>query len=293
MSSEPDYSHLEAQYFTPEYASPLDTLVILDGAPVVGPDRASKLVGAIRKAAQKEGGLVLDDSAFEMPLADDGLKSKGFLFVTLPNEADVATFQRAMHDYPFDKKHTFKVVPFSAVDRYAALPEEYLAPALEPWAPRVRFLSFTHRGSPKKIGTLPRLARRPRRTRPAAALPWRRRCDCLEHQGGRTRVCIREDCPSSLRLLLVLTPNSAGPTRTPNGRRSGLFSPRSTRKECRSGEDLPSDPSTDSLTPRSSSSTSRPLRNTSSRGPPSRSRRVVGHPLRRTTRGMRSRCGRS
>ena len=87
MSSEPDYSHLEAQYFTPEYASPLDTLVILDGAPVVGPDRASKLVGAIRKAAQKEGGLVLDDSAFEMPLADDGLKSKGFLFVTLPNEA--------------------------------------------------------------------------------------------------------------------------------------------------------------------------------------------------------------
>lgn len=75
-------------------------------------------------------------SAFEMPTESDG-QSKGFMFVTLANPTEAQQFQRALHDFKFDKRHTFRVVPFADVGNYEQLEETYVEPATEEWAPRV------------------------------------------------------------------------------------------------------------------------------------------------------------
>lgn len=65
-------------------------------------------------------------------------QSKGFMFVTLNNPAEAQAFQRAMHDLKFDKRHTFRVVPFTDIDKYEDLEETYKEPPTEEWKPRVR-----------------------------------------------------------------------------------------------------------------------------------------------------------
>jgi len=72
-----------------------------------------------------------------MPL-DESNTTKGFMFVSLHSPTEAQQFQRALHGHAFDKRHTFTVVPFTDVDSYANLDEEYRAPEKEDWAPRVR-----------------------------------------------------------------------------------------------------------------------------------------------------------
>ncbi|KAL8278171.1 hypothetical protein RQP46_009344 [Phenoliferia psychrophenolica] len=135
-----DYSDLEAQYAT-HFESPLDCAVILDGAPVVGPDRADKLIGAIIKAAQTTAGLRVPKESFDMP-RDEDEKSKGYIFITLPSIQEAQVFQRALHGYAFDKRHTFSVVPFSEVHHYDELEDDWVEPAVEDWAPKEHFRAW-------------------------------------------------------------------------------------------------------------------------------------------------------
>ena len=122
-----------------EYVSPLDAVVIVDGVPVVGADRMDKLQSAIVKAVQKEAGIKLSKQQLDFPLESDG-QSKGFMFVTLSNPAEAQAFQRTMHEYKFDKRHTFSVVLFSDVDKYSNVSTEWKEPEAGPWQPRVRAL---------------------------------------------------------------------------------------------------------------------------------------------------------
>ena len=271
--------------------------MILDGTPVVGSDRAEKLIGAIKKAAQKEGGIALEREAFNMPLGADE-KSKGYIFVTLQNANEALAFRRALNDYPFDKKHTFKVVPFTEVERYTQLDEQYVAPPAEDWVPRVSTLSAPQ--LPTLIlflvGTFPRLARRFDWTRSAVTLPSRRRFHRLEHESWCTRIRFRTTCTqNAFSYSPARSPQRCrnGPIRTPNGRRSELYSRRFTVLELPFGEDRLSNPSTDSPTPKSSSSTSRPSNATSSPGRPSRSKLVETprRPSRKTTKEITSPFG--
>ncbi|GAA5892012.1 hypothetical protein JCM5296_004661 [Sporobolomyces johnsonii] len=135
-----DYSDLE-QRFATEYVSPLDSVVVLDGAPIVGQDKADRLLKAVAKASQKEAAISLAPDQIEMPTDEQG-QSKGFMFITLANPTEAQAFQRALHGHAFDKRHTFSVVPFTEVDSYADLDEEYKEPEKEEWAPREHFRAW-------------------------------------------------------------------------------------------------------------------------------------------------------
>ncbi|KAI5481585.1 translation initiation factor eIF-3 subunit 9 [Pseudohyphozyma bogoriensis] len=134
-----DYSDLEAKYSS-HYESPLEACVILDGCPVVGPDRADKLISAIVKSTLKEVGIKLSKDQLEMPMdaGADG-KSKGFVFVTLASESEAKGFQRGMHGVAFDKRHTFSVIPFLEVEKYEQLTEEWKEPETEEWVVKEHF----------------------------------------------------------------------------------------------------------------------------------------------------------
>jgi len=127
--------------YSSHYVSPLDSVVILDGAPVVGPDRADKLIGAVVKSAAKEAGVTITKASIEMP-TDEANQSKGFMFVTLGSVPEAQAFQRAMHDLKFDKRHTFRVVPFSKVPDYDQVQDTFAEPEAEEWAPREHFRAW-------------------------------------------------------------------------------------------------------------------------------------------------------
>lgn len=140
---------------------------MLDGAPVVGQDKAERLLKALAKTASKEAGIALQPSQIEMPADQDG-QSKGFMFVSLQNPTEAQMFQRALDGYAFDKRHTFSVVPFAEVESYANLDDEYVEPEQTEWAPRVRLSSPPAAAvmrlladSPCCSGTLPCMACRP------------------------------------------------------------------------------------------------------------------------------------
>ncbi|GAA5971804.1 hypothetical protein JCM11641_001520 [Rhodosporidiobolus odoratus] len=135
-----DYSDLEEQY-TINYESPLDSVVILDGAPVVGADKADRLVKALCKTASKEAGVSVSPDQIEMPTDESG-QSKGFLFITLNNQVEAQQFQRTLNGHAFDKRHTFSVVPFTEVDSYVNLQEEHQEQEHEEWAPREHFRAW-------------------------------------------------------------------------------------------------------------------------------------------------------
>ncbi|GAA5854670.1 hypothetical protein JCM8547_004930 [Rhodosporidiobolus lusitaniae] len=127
--------------YTIHYESLLDSVVILDGAPVVGQDKADRLLKALCKTAQKEAGLSVTPDQIEMP-ADEAGQSKGFLFITLNSHVEAQAFQRALHGHAFDKRHTFSIIPFTDVDSYANLEEEYKEAEAEEWAPREHFRAW-------------------------------------------------------------------------------------------------------------------------------------------------------
>lgn len=109
---------------------------MLDGAPVVGQDKADRLLKAITKTASKEAGIAIQTHQIEMPVDEQG-QSKGFMFVSLHNPTEAQVFQRALDGYAFDKRHTLSVVPFTEVESYANLDDTYVEPEQEEWAPRV------------------------------------------------------------------------------------------------------------------------------------------------------------
>lgn len=102
---------------------------------------------AVAKAAAKEAGVSVSTEQIEMPMDDQG-QSKGFMFVSLDNPTEAQAFQRALHGHAFDKRHTFSVVPFTDVDSYANLDEEFKEPPKEDWAPRVRRAASLSPGFP-------------------------------------------------------------------------------------------------------------------------------------------------
>lgn len=48
----------------------------------------------------------------------------------------------ALHNHPFDTKHTFKVNRFTDIERFASLDETYVEPELEEYTARVIVFPF-------------------------------------------------------------------------------------------------------------------------------------------------------
>ncbi|KAK7206506.1 eukaryotic translation initiation factor 3 subunit B [Myxozyma melibiosi] len=99
----------------------LDTIVVVDGAPIV----SEKKVDALSKVLKKlfsEAGRIRDDT-FYMPLNEEG-KSKGYVFIGFetPEQADRAI--RGLNNKRLDAKHTLLVNRFTDIERYGEDDEE-------------------------------------------------------------------------------------------------------------------------------------------------------------------------
>ncbi|KAK9248414.1 hypothetical protein V1506DRAFT_528868 [Lipomyces tetrasporus] len=111
----------------------LDTVVVVDGAPIVTEKKVDALTKVLKKLFS-EAGRVREDG-FYMPIGPDG-KSKGYVFIGFetPEQADNAV--RGLNNKRLDNKHTLLVNKFTDIEKYGdddEEEEEYIAPPEEPY----------------------------------------------------------------------------------------------------------------------------------------------------------------
>ncbi|KAF8642321.1 hypothetical protein AX16_009591 [Volvariella volvacea WC 439] len=129
-----DYSDIENKYRV-QFDDSLDNVIVVDGVPVIDKSKLEKLLAKLSKEFSKKGVPVKPDDVF-LPWDDAKGKSKGFAFIELRNVDDANLAISALHNHPFDAKHTFKVNRFTDIERYANLDETYVEPATEVYVPR-------------------------------------------------------------------------------------------------------------------------------------------------------------
>ena len=110
----------------PKESDGVDSVVVVDGIPAVGPERLEKLKSVIRKIFSKIGNVVTE----HYPV-DEENKTKGYMFVEYPNHGCAVEAVKALDQYKLDKQHTFTVSLFSDFDKYLNIPDEWEPPQEE------------------------------------------------------------------------------------------------------------------------------------------------------------------
>jgi translation initiation factor 3 subunit B len=110
----------------PKESDGVDSVVVVDGVPVVGAERVEKLKSVIRKIFAKFGSVVNE----HYPL-DEENKSKGYIFLEYSNHANAVEAVKMLSNYKLDKQHTFTVNLFSDFDLYLNIPDEWEPPTEE------------------------------------------------------------------------------------------------------------------------------------------------------------------
>ena len=90
---------------------------MVDGLPVVPPEKTEKLLGIVRKVFGQVGDM--RDGSPYMPMSEDGSTSLGICFIEYDSPGMA---QRAINDlngFGLDKKHIFRVNPFDDIERFA------------------------------------------------------------------------------------------------------------------------------------------------------------------------------
>nr|2NLW_A Chain A, Eukaryotic translation initiation factor 3 subunit 9 [Homo sapiens] len=96
----------------PQEADGIDSVIVVDNVPQVGPDRLEKLKNVIHKIFSKFGKITNDFYPEE-----DG-KTKGYIFLEYASPAHAVDAVKNADGYKLDKQHTFRVNLFTDFDKY-------------------------------------------------------------------------------------------------------------------------------------------------------------------------------
>ncbi len=127
----------------------------MDGVPIIGKDKLERLLAKICKEFSRKGVAIKSDD-IHAPWDNSTGKSKGyvarrafssryshlhqrysFLFIEFRNADEANLALVALHNHPFDTKHTFKLNRFTDVEKYANLDETYVELEAEDFVPKV------------------------------------------------------------------------------------------------------------------------------------------------------------
>ena len=112
----------------PKESDGVDSVIVVDGVPVVAGERVEKLKNVIRKIYSKFGKLVNE----HYPCTEDG-STKGYIFLEFSSHANAVEAVKSTNNYKLDKMHTFVVNLFSDFDKYGNIPDEWEAPLTQPY----------------------------------------------------------------------------------------------------------------------------------------------------------------
>ena len=114
----------------PKETDGVESVIVVDGVPVVGGDRVDKLKNVIRKIYSKFGKLVNE----HYPTEENG-NTKGYIFLEFSNHNNALEAVKSTNNYKLDKQHTFIVNLFSDFDKYLNISDEseWVAPQPQPY----------------------------------------------------------------------------------------------------------------------------------------------------------------
>ena len=112
----------------PKESDGVESVIVVDGVPVVEEKRVEKLKNVIRKIYGKFGKLVN-----EFYPSDAEGKTKGFIFLEFSSHDNAVEAMKSTNNYKLDKTHTFQVNLFSDFERFGAIPDEWEAPQPQPY----------------------------------------------------------------------------------------------------------------------------------------------------------------
>jgi translation initiation factor 3 subunit B len=135
------------------YDEGFDKTVIVDGIPIIDKSKEERLLTKIAKEFTKKGVSIKPDDIY-LPWDNKSGKSKGyahsisliqaqtqitcrFIFIDFRSADDANVALAALHNHPFDAKHTFKLNKFTDVEKFANMDETYVEPETEEFVSRV------------------------------------------------------------------------------------------------------------------------------------------------------------
>ncbi|XP_065899140.1 eukaryotic translation initiation factor 3 subunit B-like [Dysidea avara] len=110
----------------PEEDTSLDNIIVVDNAPIVGPDRLSKLKGVLKKIFQRFGEIVT-----EFYPVNENNETKGYFFMEFATHDEAVAAVNTGNGYRLDKSHIFAVYFFTDFEKYETLPTEWSPPKKE------------------------------------------------------------------------------------------------------------------------------------------------------------------
>ncbi|KAK9460698.1 uncharacterized protein V1516DRAFT_677403 [Lipomyces oligophaga] len=112
----------------------LDSIVVVDGCPIVNDKKVDALTKVLKKLFSEAGRI--QEDGFYMPMGSDG-KSKGYVFISFDTPEQAERAIRGLNNRRLDNKHTLLVNHFSDIERYGEddddEEEEYEDPPEEPY----------------------------------------------------------------------------------------------------------------------------------------------------------------
>ncbi|KAI8873856.1 translation initiation factor eIF-3b [Ramicandelaber brevisporus] len=102
-----------------------NTIVVVDGLPVVKGEKVEKLLKVVKKEFSKQGRI--KSNGIDMPVDEKGA-NKGFAFIEYESADMANNAVRELNGFRLDKNHTFFVTLFEEIETYATLPDEFAPP---------------------------------------------------------------------------------------------------------------------------------------------------------------------
>ncbi|CEI87545.1 hypothetical protein G6F70_008083 [Rhizopus microsporus] len=121
-----------------------DTIVVVDGAPIVDEAKEAKFISVISKLFTKEAGEIKENGVW-MPMTpnDEGKKtSSGYLFIDFVSAESAHAAVKKLDGYKMTKTITLSVNKFTDVEKYSDMNEEYVEPEIEPFTPKEHLKSY-------------------------------------------------------------------------------------------------------------------------------------------------------
>ncbi|KAF7242985.1 Eukaryotic translation initiation factor 3 subunit B [Varanus komodoensis] len=111
----------------PQEADGIDSVIVVDNVPQVGPDRLEKLKNVINKIFSKFGKITN-----EYYPESDG-QTKGYIFLEYSSPTHALDAIKSADGYKLDKQHTFRVNLFTDFDKYMTISDEWEIPEKQPF----------------------------------------------------------------------------------------------------------------------------------------------------------------
>ena len=130
-----DEEPIEFEDEEPKMDTSFKQCVVVDGLPVVPPEKHEKLLNVLRKFFNQDGIGKVVEGGLEMPKDPATGQSLGFAFVQYETEEEAKQALAKANNYRLDRSHVFKLSPLDDYHKYMAIPDEEVELKPPPYEP--------------------------------------------------------------------------------------------------------------------------------------------------------------